>query len=125
MKALSVRQPWAGLIAGGFKTIETRTWQTHYRGELLICASQTRVKNISLHHYRDPLCYALGSTVCVVNLVDCVPMELKHEEAAMCRIYPGAWAWILEDVQKVKQIPVKGQLSIYELPHLAIENLRL
>lgn len=39
MKALSVKQPWAALIASGQKTIETRTWPTKYRGALLICSS--------------------------------------------------------------------------------------
>ena len=39
MKALSLRQPWASLIADGRKTIETRTWRTHYRGPLAIHAS--------------------------------------------------------------------------------------
>ena len=39
MKALSVRQPWAYLIASEQKTIEVRSWQTDYRGKILITAS--------------------------------------------------------------------------------------
>lgn len=39
IKALSVRQPWAGLIACGEKPIEYRSWKTSYRGDLLICSS--------------------------------------------------------------------------------------
>lgn len=39
MKALSVRQPWATLIAIGAKRIETRSWRTRYRGPLAIDAS--------------------------------------------------------------------------------------
>jgi hypothetical protein len=34
MKALSVKQPWANMIASGKKTIETRKWPTDYRGVL-------------------------------------------------------------------------------------------
>lgn len=43
MKALSIRQPWASLIAEGHKTIETRTWAPWkgYRGPLAIHASKT------------------------------------------------------------------------------------
>jgi len=41
MKALSVRQPWANLIAAGKKTIETRKWATDYRGQILIVSSKT------------------------------------------------------------------------------------
>jgi hypothetical protein len=40
MKALSVRQPWARAIVTGLKPIENRTWQTNYRGPLLIHAGQ-------------------------------------------------------------------------------------
>jgi hypothetical protein len=40
MKALSVKQPWADLIASGQKTIETRNWYTPYRGNILICSSK-------------------------------------------------------------------------------------
>lgn len=29
MKALTVRQPWASLIVGGFKDVENRTWPLH------------------------------------------------------------------------------------------------
>ena len=32
MKALTVRQPWASLIAVGAKRVETRSWPTAYRG---------------------------------------------------------------------------------------------
>lgn len=38
MKALTLYQPWASLVAQGVKTIETRSWSTHYRGRLLIHA---------------------------------------------------------------------------------------
>lgn len=39
MKCLSIKQPFADLIATGAKTIELRTWNTKYRGEFLIHAS--------------------------------------------------------------------------------------
>lgn len=42
MKALSIWEPWASLIACGTKRIETRSWSTEYRGPLLICAAQAR-----------------------------------------------------------------------------------
>lgn len=40
MKAISLWEPWASLIACGVKTWETRCWPTSYRGELLICAAK-------------------------------------------------------------------------------------
>ena len=41
MKALSVKQPWASLIAGGHKPLEIRSRRTHYRGPVLVlvCSS--------------------------------------------------------------------------------------
>ncbi len=39
MKTISILQPWASLVVLGHKKIETRSWNTKYRGELLIHAS--------------------------------------------------------------------------------------
>ena len=39
MKVISLLQPWASLVVLGHKKIETRSWNTKYRGELLIHAS--------------------------------------------------------------------------------------
>ncbi len=39
MKTLSVRQPYAWLLVNGIKDVENRTWNTPYRGPLLIHAS--------------------------------------------------------------------------------------
>lgn len=39
MKAVSIKQPWASLIAHGIKDIENRTWKTKFRGKIYIHAS--------------------------------------------------------------------------------------
>jgi ASCH domain len=83
-KALSVKQPWANMIASGEKTIETRLWPTKYRGPLLIVSS------------RSPKIAQNGCAVALVNVADCRPMMCSDEQAARCEIYPGACAWILE-----------------------------
>ena len=36
MKALTLWQPWASLVALGWKSVETRCWSTKYRGPLAI-----------------------------------------------------------------------------------------
>jgi len=38
--ALSVKQPWAALLAAGIKTIEIRSWPTRRRGRVLIHAGK-------------------------------------------------------------------------------------
>jgi hypothetical protein len=39
MKALTLQQPWASLMALGLKTIETRSWNCWHRGPLVIHSS--------------------------------------------------------------------------------------
>ncbi|MDT9719152.1 ASCH domain-containing protein [Paenibacillus sp. ClWae2A] len=40
MKAVTIIQPWATLVALGVKTLETRSWATKHRGPLAIHAGQ-------------------------------------------------------------------------------------
>ena len=40
--ALSLKQPWAALVASGRKTIEVRKWPTTIRGRIFIHAAQVR-----------------------------------------------------------------------------------
>jgi|SRR6185437_3742207 len=44
MKVISLLQPWATLVVTGAKKIETRSWNTTYRGPLLIHASKKMTK---------------------------------------------------------------------------------
>jgi hypothetical protein len=41
MKCLSLKQPYTDLLVSGKKTIETRTWNTKFRGQFLVHASKT------------------------------------------------------------------------------------
>lgn len=108
MKALSVRQPWANMIASGEKTIETRKWCTDYRGPLLIVSSKT------------PRIEPAGYAIAVAKLVDCRPMTMRDAEEACCDWYLGAYAWILINIKKIKQpFPVTGQLGIYEVDYVS------
>jgi hypothetical protein len=67
-KAISLKQPWANLVATGKKTIETRTWPTKYRGDLIICSSQ------------NPKIEPYGKALCIVELYDVRLMEAKDEK---------------------------------------------
>lgn len=40
MKAITLQQPWASLIARGIKKYETRSWPTKYRGPIAIHAGK-------------------------------------------------------------------------------------
>lgn len=108
MKAISLWEPWASLIRTGAKTIETRSWSTHYRGELLICAAKGGLPRcevqdyLSLRGFQDGLFPLLGQNalpveagrqqvtvdhllfgkaVAIVELVDCRPtVDLSDDE---------------------------------------------
>lgn len=108
MKALSVRQPWASLIASGQKTIEVRSWKTLYRGPLLICASRSRCN-------ADPT-LPRGVAVCLVDLCDCRPFVPDSDTQAAC--FPGRpedFAWVLSNPRPIHQFPVLGRLSLFEV----------
>ncbi len=127
MKALSIKQPWAWAIAYGFKTIETRTRPTMHRGPLLIASSLKPDKELlewfikdTGEHIADQMEY--GKAICTANLVDCRPMTEADQDAALCDIYPGAFSWILKDVERIDPFPVKGQLGLYEVEFERIEK---
>lgn len=103
MKALSVKQPWANMIAAGKKTIETRTWVTKYRGPLLIVSS------------RSPRIEPAGCAVAVADIVDCRPMTEADEAAAGCKVYPNAQAWVLSNIRTITPFAVRGRLGLYDV----------
>ena len=105
------------MIASGEKTIETRTWRTGYRGDLLICSSKTFDKHAPSYLFSNGLCYIRGKTICIVELVDCVPMTEEHVIGACCQVYDGAWAWMLENIRIVRNLPIKGQLGLFKSPY--------
>ena len=102
MKALSVKQPWANMIASGKKTVETRRWMTKYRGPLLIVST------------KQPRIEPSGCAVAVATLSDCRVMKRSDERAACCRVYRNAMAWILEDVRRIEPVPTKGAFGVFD-----------
>lgn len=121
MKALCVKSPWSVLIWSGLKTIETRTWKTKYRGDLLICNSKKPAKaegliiNPGKTAQLRSIEFPKGGAVCVARLVDCRLMTKADEKDACCRRYPGAYAWVLKDIEPIKPFSVKGQLGLFDV----------
>lgn len=99
MKAISLWQPWATAIALGSKTIETRHWETKYRGRLAIHAAK-RCNLEELEHIAAQPCWRgalhpitnklrglmanprtfraelpFGALVATCTIVDCRPSE--------------------------------------------------
>jgi hypothetical protein len=106
MKCISIRQPWASLIASGQKTVELRTWTTKYRGPLIVCASAAPTKDT--HYPIGPM----GVTICLVELVD-IRRPIPTDSAC---VVPSErdWAWALGRVTHLPAVAVKGRLSLWE-----------
>ena len=128
MKVLSIKEPWASLIAAKVKYIETRSWQTKYRGELYIHASQKKLTKHELNSYEAQIsllkepCFKYGSIIAKCRLSDCILMDetlIKKVKANkneyICGLYePERYAWLLEDVEILSEpIVAKGQLGIW------------
>lgn len=106
-KCLSVRQPWASLIASGQKSIEVRSWPTKYRGPLVICASKSpKLSDLPT-----------GCAVCVVDVIDCRPITHDDASAACCGVDPEReFAWVLSSPRVIPSLPtVSGRLGIFDL----------
>jgi hypothetical protein len=134
MKTISLLQPWATLVIMGVKTIETRSWQTAYRGPLLIHASKGKKGSILCS--RPPLSQYIedfhrlpfGAIIGSVSLQEIVPVEQLHlsgrqianltlEETAFGNEAKGRYAWLLSDpVALQTPIPVKGTLGLWDFP---------
>ena len=74
-KALSVKPYWANLIANGQKTVEVRSWNTDYKGPLVICASE---KTIVVNGH----VLIGGHAICVVELYDITPIAKRDMRPA-------------------------------------------
>lgn len=126
-KVITVKQPWARLIAQGVKNIENRTWKTNYRGRVLIHASSIPVKMINPNSVftkeqwnslsdgiqKEIICgkdYVNSAIIGSIEIVDCV------------QNHPSVWAekgvynWVLANpILFDKPIEgVKGKLSFWE-----------
>lgn len=115
MKAISIRNPFAHFILCGEKTIECRSWQTNYRGDLLICSSANP-------KIKDTIC---GHAICVANLESIEAFEAKRlEDACMSEMPEGKhFAWHLTNIRMIHPFPVKGKLNLYEVDDSLINIL--
>ena len=123
MKVISIKEPFATLIKENIKNIETRSWKTNYRGEIYIHASKVSYKRRTqeLLELTKDLKMNNGNIIAKATLVDCKYMdqefikEIKQNETEyLCGYYEeGRYAWILKDIKKIKPIPAKGKLNIW------------
>lgn len=90
MKAITIKQPWATLIAVGEKKYETRSWFTHFRGPLAIhagkivdktaCMSEPLRSVLAKHGYGSPEDLPTGAVIAVGELSACFQIRPMAEE---------------------------------------------
>lgn len=116
MKALSVKQPWACLLAEGIKKIEVRSWATEHRGDLLICASASP-KDCFWHDPVDDVNRLLhaGCMIGIVNLVDVRKLKKTDSDLSLCDYEPSAFAWVVEPVSFVRPDKIIGKLKLFDV----------
>lgn len=127
MKAITIKQPWASLIAHGIKDIENRNWRTNFRGRVLIHSSakgdianfgclqpnqRLKVLNTPMSRigFNDlPFGFIIGS----VEIVDCV------QNYASVWADKGVYNWVLSNAVLFSEpIPAKGKLSFWDFDGL-------
>ena len=124
MKVLTIKQPYATLIAEGYKEIEFRTWKTSYRGEIYIHAGLGIDKEAMKKFEYLNLKYPQGVIIAKCRMTDCVLIDEDMKQVLNGKnpiVYENAiksnnkkYGFILKDIQKIELIPVKGKLSFWE-----------
>ena len=121
-RALSIKQPWAGLIAAGKKTLEIRSWKTNYRGEVLLLAGKgfdacewlpLTAPFLDVRRFvgeRPPL--PRGCAVALATLGNCRLMNRNDEDRALCPYSEGLFAWELFNVRPTRPVPISGMLGL-------------
>jgi hypothetical protein len=137
MKVLTIRQPWATLIMLGIKQLETRSWRTHYRGELVIHASATGSRTSvdtllgierrigAMPTVLAEKSYPLGALLGVVTLDECLPISprliaaLTPMERALGWYQDPGFVWDLARAGRrslPQPIPCGGRQGLWTLP---------
>jgi activating signal cointegrator 1 len=142
MKALTLWQPWASLLAFGEKRVETRSWSTRYRGLVAIHAaaketvvySDWRVRPqftkliceiTERHSWGDgywPNSHhrvGFGAVLATAMLVAIEPTEivrndLSEQERVFGNYEDGRYAWFFEGIERFTiPVPAKGNRMLW------------
>lgn len=132
MKALSIKQPWASLIAHGIKDIENRTWKTHFRGRIYIHASgkasgnlgillnDEQIKSVMNNGLPEILFSAIIGEVdivdCVINHKSIWAEHAPSDEPERFMFYAPIYNWVLANAVLYDEpiLNIKGKLSFWK-----------
>jgi len=151
MKTITIKQPWASLICEGIKDVENRTWNTKFRGRVLIHAScNSWIWNKVINYiYGLPLVYDLftckkftgswlkslktGAIIGSVEIVDCVinhpsiwaektTINQNTKSDSENYEFKTTYNWVLANpIMFLEPIAAKGKLSFWDYPGILAE----
>lgn len=144
MKALTLLQPWASLLAHGEKTIETRSWSTNYRGKVLITASKNLTKAnrgiARLPEFEEALVRCghetpddlpLGKALGILNLVDVIQTtprtwttdklgdkyDISEQDYLFGDFTVGRYGWVFDGgLWFHEPFYIKGEMGLFNPP---------
>lgn len=138
MKAISLWQPYATLMAAGYKRIETRSWAPRglrmgdlvaihaakrwSRAERELCRempferSLTLAKARGLWDFENP---PLGCVVAIARFWRAAPTQgggfdkISWEEYEFGNFAPGRYGWIFNEVRPIAPVPLRGERFLF------------
>ncbi|MEP6754446.1 MAG: hypothetical protein ABJA67_03010 [Chthonomonadales bacterium] len=137
MKAITIYNPWAMLIALSYKQYETRAWWANYRGKIAIHAGLSKEflpSPAGVEEFASLLgidesvagkiiklnAETLGHVVAVAELVDCVRSEKLRSEISDREHHLGDYSdkrygWKLINIVPIKPVKVRGQQGLWDI----------
>ncbi|HMG16748.1 MAG TPA: hypothetical protein VK590_14930 [Saprospiraceae bacterium] len=139
IRALSWKEPFASLMLHG--KIETRRWDTKYRGLVLICSSQlpygdSAVIKIAGEYQFGRICKMVrdspgqqflnfGHAIAIGRLINSRPMTQHDESECYVSYSEGLYCHIYEDVRPIKPFLWKGSQGWRRLTQEQIDKIEL
>lgn len=75
MKVITLKQPWASLVAYGYKKYEFRSWKLNYRGDIIIHAGLGVDKEAMEKVKHLKLSFPSKKIMAIVHIDDCIPLS--------------------------------------------------
>lgn len=121
MKVITLKQPWATLVAKGYKKYEFRSWKTNYRGKLLIHAGKgidnegmKRVKDLNLEYPQSEI-IAEVELLDVISLNEEINKKIISENELVYgnKVNREGYAWVIKNPHEISIKDVNGKLGLW------------
>lgn len=129
MRVITLKQPWASLVANGLKIYEFRNMNYSYRGKILIHAGKGIDKDAMDRVKEYGLDYPQSRIIAEVEIVDCIKVDKEFNEMINKLKSPvygtkdrTGYAWKLDNIKKLDiNMSINGKQDIW---YVDLDNLR-